>query len=163
MSELSTLSRPTAADKFPQKGDWELLQGGEPRVFYDPQNPHGKAWQVVHVYDNAERRFINGSILPTMPPKRSTVEFTDISLDTPPDAKIPSRVVRAPRMMIYRLHGEPCEHRSGNHAGAAYDRIKTETEYDDYIRNLAKAGLWELAYILVDEKPMLMPKPIHLP
>ena len=162
MSELNTLSHPTAADKFPHRGDWELLQGGAPHIFYDPKDPQGKAWRVVHVYDT-KQRFINGSVLPTMPPKGSTVEFADISLDTPPDTKTPSRVIRAPRMMIYRLHGEPCEYRSGNHTGAAYNRIKTEQEYSRYLKGLAKAGFWELAYTLVGEKPMLVPKPIHLP
>lgn len=151
----------TAADMFPSKQDWVDLQGGESRVYYDPKNPQGKAWRVVHVYEGADGTdFTNGSILPTMPPKGNRVGFADISLDNGKDDA--TRIIRFPRMMVYGLHGAPCEERSGNFANSAYDKIKNERDYTEYKLWLARAGMWELKYTLVGEKPMFIPHRIDI-
>lgn len=152
----------TAANMFPSKEDWTALQGGEPQVYYDPKNPQGKAWRVIHIYDgDSGTDFTNGRILPTMPPKGNRVEFSDISLAG--DDRNESRTIRVPSMMVHALHGGPCGERSGNFTSSDYDRIKNEDEHHRLLRQMAQAGFWELKYTLVDgDKPMLVPRPIDV-
>ena len=149
----------TAADMFPSEEDWVALQGGEPQVYYKPKDPR-KAWRVVHVYSEGTD-FTDGRILPTIPPEGNWVGFADINLD---NGKVggSTRTIRVPRMMVNDLHGNPCENRSGNHASSAYDRIKYEDEHNEFLREIARAGFWELKYTLVGEKPMFIPHRINV-
>jgi len=62
--------------------DWDAIQGGVPRVFWDPNKPHAR-WLVLHVYDEhpmAEQRFRSGAIIETMPPNPSNIPMSRLSI-----------------------------------------------------------------------------------
>ena len=166
---MSELIRPkerrlSVADMFPTDKDWDDAQGGRSGVFYNPKNPYDKGWTVLHVYDQHEdpaKKFANGSILPTMPPKGNIVDFVDLSIDNK-DPQGPKRTVRVPSMMVYKLHGGPCSERSGKYNSSSYDKIKSEEDYIEYKVQMARAGMWELKYDLVGDKLMFIPQSINV-
>ena len=150
---------------FPYLEDWDAIQGGRPRVFFNP-NRRSARWIVVHVYEqhtDAEHRFKNGAVVETMPPEPGSgrVEFINLSFDRKDeDGNTLHRNIRIPSIMYMDVHGVPCEERS-NASGTGYRRITSQGEYVSYIHSLQANGMEELRYGQVGNGLGYIPEKIH--
>lgn len=134
---------------FPTPEDWNALQGGKPRVFWDPIHPTRK-WIVLHVYDehpDAEKRFKSGAIVDTLSPTDQPMKLLHLGItrkDEYGDERVRDIVV--PSFMARRFHGDECEVRSASMGGDGYTHIANQPIYENFLNNLRSKGYSELRF-----------------
>ena len=154
-------------DVYPNPEDWDALQGGKPRVFYNPNRPSTR-WLVLHVYDEHEqsdKRFRNGTVVETAPPDPSKIPFSRLNIRRKDEeGKIVDRDIMVPSLMVINLHGNPCDARSAIAAGSEpYKRIQSQGAYVDFINAMRNAGMTELRYGIQEDQLRLIPMQIRDP
>ncbi len=147
------------ADLFPGPEDWVALQGGKPRVFRNPTHPDS-VWLVSHVYEeqtNAQQRFQNGLIVPTLPPG-SEIPTSRLGITRRNfEGKTIQRDIVIPSFMLRAVHGDTCNVRSSSIGGDAYRKIRSQQEYESFIDNLRLRGFQEIRFGLAKEGFKLTP------
>lgn len=152
--------RPSFVDQYPGPEDWVALQGGKPRVFYQPTRPAAR-WLVVHVYeehDDYEHRFQSGIIVDTLPPDLDhSVQRLYIDRVDADDQPI-RRNIAVPSFMNRNVHGNPCQERTGKAGSSAqYERIKSQDSYERRLRQWQETGWRELRFSVGNNGFRLLP------